>query len=190
MPDDRPRYEILLVDDDLLVRHVIADEIEEAGHLVITAANGDTALMMLKANPSFDLVLVDYAMPGMGGKELVRRIRAEWPDMKIAFLTGYAEILSRNQEETCPILAKGTMMDELIKGIEAVARGEPVQFDHDATSARVDRLLEQISTRPAVEGIQRQLQSIYERTLQDSLPQPLARLIDRLNDSGPSDTQK
>jgi CheY-like chemotaxis protein len=74
--------EILLVDDDPLIRHVIADELEEAGHFVTPAVGGEAALELLRDGGPFDLILVDYTMPGMSGGELARHILAMMPDTK------------------------------------------------------------------------------------------------------------
>lgn len=186
------RLDILLVDDDLLVRHVIADEIAEAGHFVLTVACGEAALEALADNPAITLVLVDYAMPGMMGPDLIREIRNRRPDLKVAMLTGYAEILRMNErDDDYPIIAKGLRMEELIKAVEAAARGEATEVAEDAASTRVEMVLEQMAPRPAVEGIQRQLYTLYERTLQDNLPQPLTKLLDKLGDGGtPPDPRK
>lgn len=184
------RYEILCVDDDLLVRHVIADEIEEAGHLVMSASSGAAALQILAANPTIDLVLADYCMPDMTGAELIRKIKSRWPQVKVALLTGYAEILALNPDdwsqgpEACPIIAKGTRMEDMLLGIEAAIRGESRPLATNAGSARVERLFAELSFRPTMEGIQRHLQSVYEKTIGDTLPKPLSKLIDRLSETG------
>jgi CheY-like chemotaxis protein len=172
------------------VRHVIADEIEEAGHLVMSAGSGAAALEILAANPTIDLVLADYCMPDMTGAELIKKIQSRWPHIKVALLTGYAEILALNPDDwsqgpqACPIIAKGTRMEDMLLGIEAAARGESRPLTQNATSARIVRLFAELSTRPAIEGIQRQLQSVYEKTLAEALPKPLSRLIDRLSETG------
>jgi CheY-like chemotaxis protein len=145
------RFEILLVDDDLMIRQVVAEEIEEAGHLVVTAGSGAAALSVLTANPAFDLVLVDYSMPDMTGIEIIRLIRAKLPDLKARFalFTAYDEIPGgQDPSEPWPLIAKATRSAELIKGVEAAARGEPMGFSADAKQSRVDRLLDHIDIEP------------------------------------------
>jgi len=183
------RFHILLVDDDPLVRHVVADEIAEAGHFVSTAADGATALALLAETEVIDLVLVDYAMPGMMGPDLIKEIANRFPALKVALFTGYAEILEPSHFEGrhCPVIAKGMRMEELLKAIEVAARGEVIEIPQEATATRVEKLMEQLAIRPTVAGIQRQLYTLYERTLQDSLPQPLSRLLDKLGDAADTD---
>jgi two-component system KDP operon response regulator KdpE len=65
---------VLVVDDEGGIRRVVRDALEQAGHEVETAADGVTALDSLEAE-TFDLVISDLSMPGMGGLEVVRRIR-------------------------------------------------------------------------------------------------------------------
>ena len=62
-----PHLEILLVDDDPLIRHVIADELEEVGHFVTPAVGPEAALELLRSSEVFDMILIDYTMPGMSG---------------------------------------------------------------------------------------------------------------------------
>ena len=74
--------EILLVDDDPLIRHVIADELEEVGHFVTPAVGPEAAIELLRESDAFDLILIDYTMPGMSGSDLARHILALKPDAK------------------------------------------------------------------------------------------------------------
>jgi CheY-like chemotaxis protein len=130
------RYEILLVDDDLLVRKVVAEEIEEAGHIVMTAGTGAAALEILShRDRSFDLVLFDYSMPDMTGLEAIRLIRKSLPDLKVNFALFTA----------WPLVAKATRSAELVKAVEAAARGEPLNLAADAKLSRADRLLPHIA---------------------------------------------
>ncbi len=82
---------VLVVDDDAAVRRVAVDALEAAGHAVSQASDGVQALAEMSAAEP-DVVVVDYAMPGMTGAELAVRIRERWPHMKILFVTGYADI--------------------------------------------------------------------------------------------------
>jgi signal transduction histidine kinase len=82
---------ILLVDDDNAVREVTAATLRELGYLVREAGSGAAALECLAHDPGIDLMVIDYAMPGMSGAELARRITARWPKLPILFITGFAE---------------------------------------------------------------------------------------------------
>jgi PAS domain S-box-containing protein len=83
---------VLLVDDDVLVSMGAADMLLDLGHSVIEAGSANQALTLLESDPAFDVVVTDYAMPGMSGLELAQRIKAKNPKMPIILATGYAEL--------------------------------------------------------------------------------------------------
>ena len=173
-----PHLEILLVDDDPLIRHVIADELEEAGHFVTPAVGGEAALELLRDNGPFDLILVDYTMPGMSGAELARHILALVSETKIAILTGHAS-LPDDEEAPCPVITKGVRMSELIKAVEAAAAGDPIKLAHNAT-ARLDLLVDHMTTEPTVGGVKSAMHATYDAPEEEAIPDAFSSLLDRL----------
>lgn len=89
---DCSRHSILLVDDDHSVREVTAQMLKNLGFAVTTADSGDEALQRLANATDVDLLLADFAMPGMNGGELARTVRARHPELPVVFVTGYAEL--------------------------------------------------------------------------------------------------
>ncbi len=83
---------MLLVDDDALVSMGAADMLADLGHSVTEASSGMQALQILEADPQFDLVVTDYAMPGMTGLDLAAKIKQLRPHIPIIIATGYAEL--------------------------------------------------------------------------------------------------
>ncbi|MDT7043716.1 response regulator [Candidatus Nitronereus thalassa] len=73
---------ILLVDDDPDVREVLRKDLQQEGHEVEEAANGQEALVAYRQNPA-DLVITDIFMPEKGGLELITELRSEFPNSKI-----------------------------------------------------------------------------------------------------------
>ncbi len=82
---------LLVVDDDTAVREVTTTRLMEAGHVVREAGSGLAGLASLEADPCVDLVVLDFAMPGMNGVEVATEIRKRWPGLPILFVTGYAD---------------------------------------------------------------------------------------------------
>ena len=82
---------VLLVDDDSAVREVTAGILGDLGYRVIEAGSGPAALDLLDGSEPVDLVLLDFAMPGMNGAEVAREARARRPGVPILFVTGYAD---------------------------------------------------------------------------------------------------
>ncbi|WP_246742411.1 response regulator [Microvirga splendida] len=88
---DAPKVRILLVDDDAEVRTVTAAYLNEMGHRVVEAADGSSALDILKADDQLDVLIADFAMPGMTGTELADKAREVRPGLGILLVTGYAD---------------------------------------------------------------------------------------------------
>jgi CheY-like chemotaxis protein len=82
---------ILLVDDDSAVREITGSILRDQGHTVLEAGSGAGALDLLQREAAIDLMLIDFAMPGMSGAELARRVRAKRPRLPVLFITGFAD---------------------------------------------------------------------------------------------------
>jgi signal transduction histidine kinase/ActR/RegA family two-component response regulator len=83
---------ILLVEDNDELRSATQGVLEALGYLVATAANGEEALAALeKRGGRIDLVICDVVMPGMSGPEVVERLRARSPGMRVIFISGYTD---------------------------------------------------------------------------------------------------
>jgi len=82
---------VLVVDDDDLVRDLLSDFLTEAGLAVVVARSGAEAVELYAARrDEFGLVLLDLTMPGMGGEETLRRLRAIEPGLRIVLCSGYS----------------------------------------------------------------------------------------------------
>jgi two-component system, cell cycle sensor histidine kinase and response regulator CckA len=83
---------ILLVEDEHAVRSVASRVLLNQGYFVLAACSAEEALTIAeRVGGDIDLVLSDVVMPDMGGPELVKRLLARWPAMKVLFMSGYAE---------------------------------------------------------------------------------------------------
>jgi len=78
---------ILLVDDDVLVRTSLSFALEDAGHVVTQAVNGDDGLAALERD-TFDLVVLDLLMPVREGIETIREIRKTWKTLPVLAISG------------------------------------------------------------------------------------------------------
>ena len=81
---------VLVVDDEAQVRALTGETLELLGYRVLEADSGPAALALLEQETP-DLMLLDYAMPGMSGAELAGRVRARWPQVPIVFASGHAD---------------------------------------------------------------------------------------------------
>jgi signal transduction histidine kinase len=83
---------ILVVEDDADVRRVIVDSLSFAGHTVTSAADGQSGLAALEHLVP-DLLIVDYAMRGMNGAEVIKHARDAFPNLPVILATGYADMV-------------------------------------------------------------------------------------------------
>jgi CheY-like chemotaxis protein len=91
---------ILVVEDEVLVRMLIADQLRNAGYSVIEAADADEALALLAHTFNVRLVLSDVQMPGsMDGIGLARALRSAYPSVKILLASGKAAMLDEVQHD-------------------------------------------------------------------------------------------
>ena len=79
---------VLVVDDEALVRDVVARMIEDLGYAAVTAADGEAALALLGTKP-IDAVLVDLTMPRMSGAEVIAAVRRDHPHLPVVLCSGY-----------------------------------------------------------------------------------------------------
>ena len=82
---------MLLVEDEDMVRAVAERALTRHGYNVITADNGEEALEVIGRGEPIDLLVSDVVMPGMDGPAMVAEARKQRPELKILFMSGYAE---------------------------------------------------------------------------------------------------
>jgi PAS domain S-box-containing protein len=82
---------VLVVEDEPVVRSVILEMLADQGYRTIEAADGPAGLRLLRDNKQIDLLITDVGLPGMNGRQLADQARETRPDLKILFITGYAE---------------------------------------------------------------------------------------------------
>jgi PAS domain S-box-containing protein len=110
---------VLVVDDDTDVRAFLADSLQSLGYSVIEAEDGEAGLAQLDRHRP-DLILLDYAMPGMNGADVARAARKLRPGLPIVFVTGYAETdqLEAALGPDVPVLRKPFSLAQLAAAVE------------------------------------------------------------------------
>ena len=105
---------ILLVEDEVLVRMATAALLSEHGYEVAEAGTGEEALEWAACHRP-DAVVTDYAMPGMTGLDLARRLHGAYPGLPVVMVTGYAEIPQPLlEQERLVVLQKPYLTDDLL----------------------------------------------------------------------------
>jgi signal transduction histidine kinase len=114
---------ILLVDDDNAVREVTASMLREIGYVVIEAGSGGAALELIEREQNLDLMLLDFAMPGMSGSEVARQVQARRPGLPILFITGFADRTALAGVNDAQVVGKPFVGDELAAKVRLAIAG-------------------------------------------------------------------
>jgi PAS domain S-box-containing protein len=128
--EEVPRAEqgetVLVVDDEPTVRMLVTEVLEELGYTAMEAPDGPAGLRVLQSDARIDLLVTDVGLPGgMNGRQLAEAGRAVRPDLKVLFITGYAEnaVISHGHlEPGMHMLTKPFAMDTLASRIKGLIK--------------------------------------------------------------------
>jgi len=117
---------ILIADDDVDIRETVGRILDSAGYSTLTVADGNAAAAAVRAEP-FDLAFLDVVMPGPTCVDLVARLRAIRPELRVLLASGYAaepEILRLAHEQCSGLLVKPFAFAELMRAVrDAIGDG-------------------------------------------------------------------
>ena len=119
---------ILLVEDDDGVRGLAKDTLEASGYTVMAVSNGQEAVEISEHYPkTIHLLLTDVVMPGLGGREVAEKVRAQRPAIKVLFMSGYTDdmVLAHGvQDGTAAFIEKPFAAPKLLGRIRKVLSGQ------------------------------------------------------------------
>ncbi len=90
-PGDAGDMDILVIDDEVMVRDSLVAYLEECGYRVRSAGTGEEGLWLLEEQQA-DLIFTDIKMPGLSGIDVLRRVRERWPATEVVLVTGFATV--------------------------------------------------------------------------------------------------
>jgi len=115
---------VLVVDDEPTVRMLVTEVLEDLGYTAIEAADGSAGMQVLRSDVRIDLLVTDVGLPGgMNGRQVADAGRVVRPDLKVLFITGYAEnaVLSHGHlDHGMHVLTKPFAMKALAGQIRAL----------------------------------------------------------------------
>src|ERR1019366_1481521 len=117
---------VLVVEDEPVVRGVIMEMLGEQGYRTLEAVDGPSGLKILRDNRRVDLLVTDVGLPGINGRQLADQARETRPDLKILFITGYAESVAIADGFLQPgmeMITKPFDLDNLSRRIRAMVSG-------------------------------------------------------------------
>jgi len=146
---------ILIADDHSIVRQGLKQIVSECPGMVVAgeAASGQEVLDLVRKR-DFDIAIVDIAMPGRGGLEILKDLKAEKPLMKVMVLSMYSEeqyAIRSFRDGASAYLTKASAPDELVQAIRTVAKGK--RYITPAVAERMAAYIEGDSERPPHERL-------------------------------------
>ena len=136
-------FKILVFDDDKSLRRILEFNLSEEGFEVSTAEDGVSALEALKA-AEFDLLLTDIQMPGLDGMELLRKVKAQYPQTEVIMITAFGTIESAVEAMrggAVDYLTKPVDLDRLRKILGHVGRNADLRHEIDTLRGQLRRWL-------------------------------------------------
>ncbi len=117
------KLDILIVEDELFQREMLRDFLRKAGHLATEAESGEKALQLLEKG-CFDLMLMDFRMPGMNGLETLRRVKIMDTEIDVVIMTAYGTVetaVAAMKAGAWDYITKPMDLDELAMLIRRIA---------------------------------------------------------------------
>ncbi|MCJ2135976.1 PAS domain S-box protein [Methylobacterium sp. J-026] len=119
---------VLVVDDEPTVRMLVTEVLEDLGYAAIEAADGASGLKVLQSDVRIDMLITDVGLPGgMNGRQMADAARETRPDLKVLFITGYAENAALNHGHLGPgmqVMTKPFALEALATRIRGIIAGE------------------------------------------------------------------
>jgi len=146
---------ILIADDHSIVRQGLKQIVSECPGMVVAgeAASGQEVLELVRKR-DFDVAIVDIAMPGRGGLEILRDLKAGKPSLKVMVLSMYSEeqyAIRSFRDGASAYLTKASAPDELVQAIRTVAKGK--RYITPSVAERMATYIEVDSERPPHERL-------------------------------------
>jgi len=113
---------VLVVEDEDMVRMLVMEVLNDLGYRGLEAADGPSALRILQSSQRIDLLVTDIGLPEMNGRQVADAARARRSNLKVLFMTGYAESAASNEflETGMQIISKPFTMDKLADKIREI----------------------------------------------------------------------
>ncbi len=115
---------VLVVEDEAAVRILVTETLDELGYSAIEAVDGPSGLRILQSDARIDLLITDIGLPGLSGRELAEAARIGRPDLRVLFMTGYADNATVGSSAALKpgmsIISKPFALDALSRKIRAM----------------------------------------------------------------------
>ncbi|HWP35189.1 MAG TPA: HD domain-containing phosphohydrolase [Thermodesulfobacteriota bacterium] len=157
---------VLVVDDEATVREVLCRNLLAGGHAVRAAASAAEALALLEQEPA-DLVLSDIMMPGTSGIELLRSLKARWPDTAVVMVTALSDVqaaIDALKLGAADYVVKPFTLEQVEVSVSRALEDRRVLLENRAYQARLEREVAQ--RREELSRARAEIEETYDATLE------------------------
>jgi CheY-like chemotaxis protein len=127
---------VLVVDDEDIVRALVARSLRDAGYQVMQANHGEAAIELLERDAAaVDLVICDLVMPVLGGREVAGWMKEHCPAVRLLFISGYPRTYLQAHDlfdPSVPLLRKPFLPSRLLEEVEELVAGRRGQEPRQA----------------------------------------------------------
>jgi len=118
MADNSVETTVLIVEDEVFIRMIGVDMLEDSGFRVLEAKNADEALEILKNGADVEVLFTDIRMPGkMDGLELAEFVHARWPEIKLLITSGHCRLSDDEVPDGGRFVAKPYKLETVVEQI-------------------------------------------------------------------------
>lgn len=153
--DKQIKMDILLIDDEPGIRHSIGGYLQDIGHNVLFAEEGQKGLAVLDKNP-VDILITDVRMPKMDGFEVLQKTKKSSPNTEVIMVTAYGDIngaVRAIREGAFDFFTKPVKLRDLAASIERTTRFQMLKAEKDYYKAQLERLDGEMQTKMGLSAI-------------------------------------
>jgi two-component sensor histidine kinase/CheY-like chemotaxis protein len=142
-----PVPNVLVVEDEMILRMSAVDIVEDAGFCPVEAVNADEAISILESRSDISLLFTDIQMPGsIDGLKLAHAVHERWPSIKIILVSGQVKPSDAERPENSRFFGKPLGVEQMITELQAMVGAGALRIVPNATDLPADRALHDMET--------------------------------------------
>jgi two-component sensor histidine kinase len=153
-----PITNVLVVEDEMVLRMRAVDIVEDAGFTAVQAVNADEALAILESRSDISLLFSDIQMPGsMDGLKLAHAVHDRWPSIKIILVSGQVKLSDTDKPADSRFFGKPLEMKQMITELQEMVGAGALKIIPDAT---IPHVVQSLGTAPATQHVRSAAQEV------------------------------
>jgi response regulator RpfG family c-di-GMP phosphodiesterase len=164
--DAAPQSRVLVVDDDLAIRQLLATKLKLCGFITMACGSGEEALKLL-ANQSFDAIISDLNMPGISGLELLAEAHRQYPRTAFLMATGVGDVsvgVAAMKQGAADYILKPFQMEAVVASLRRALEMKRMEAELEEYRHRLEEMVEQRTNQ--LKAAMRRIEFTYDETLE------------------------